>query len=76
MNTTVRFFLTAIAFLSMVNHASADSAREDVETIRAEIVLEASEINSSTVEVGPLPWSSMGRGNSIRLQGRGLSWIR
>ena len=73
MNTTVRFFLTAIAFLSMVNHASADSAREDVETIRAEIVLEASEINSSTVEVGAFAvvvW------NGIRLQGRGLSWIR
>ena len=52
MNTTVRFFLTAIAFLSMVNHASADSAREDVETIRAQVVLEAGEIDSSTVEVG------------------------
>ena len=47
MNTTVRFLLTAIALLSMVNHASADSAREDVE-----VVLEAGEIDSSTVEVG------------------------
>ena len=62
MNTTVRFFLTAIAFLSMVNHASADSAREDVETIRAEIVLEASEINSSTVEVGAFAVVVYGQG--------------
>ena len=36
----------------MVNHASADSGREDVEALRAEVVLEASEIDSSTVEVG------------------------
>ena len=52
MNTTVRFLLTAIALLPMVNHAFADSAREDVETRRAVVVLEAGEIDSSTVEVG------------------------
>ena len=49
MNTTVRFLLTAIALLAMVNHAHADTAREDVE-----VVLEAGEIDSSTVEVGAL----------------------
>ena len=52
MNATVRFLLTAIALLAMVNHASADSAREDIETLRAKVVLEAGEIDSSTVEVG------------------------
>ena len=49
MNTTVRFLLTAIALLAMVNHAHVDTAREDVE-----VVLEAGEIDSSTVEVGAL----------------------
>ena len=62
MNTTVRFLLTAIALLSMVNHASADSAREDVETIRAEVVLEAGEIDSSTVEVGAFAVVVYGQG--------------
>ena len=57
MNTTVRFLLTAIALLSMVNHASADSAREDVE-----VVLEAGEIDSSTVEVGALAVVVFGKG--------------
>ena len=47
MNTTVRFLLAAIALLAMVNHAYADSGRDD-----AEAVLEAGEIDSSTVEVG------------------------
>ncbi|MCY4605015.1 MAG: hypothetical protein OXE49_12355 [Gemmatimonadetes bacterium] len=46
MNTAVRLFLTAIALLAMVNHAPADTDRDD-----AEVVLEADEINSSTVEV-------------------------
>ena len=46
MGTAVRSFFAAIALLAMVNHAHADSDRDD-----AEIVLEAAEINSSTVEV-------------------------
>ena len=57
MNTTVRFLLTAIALLSMVNHASADSGREDVE-----VVLEAGEIDSSTVEVGAFAVVVYGQG--------------
>ena len=47
MDTTVRFLLTAIALLAMVNHAPADTGRD-----AAEVVLEVAEINSSTVEVG------------------------
>ena len=46
MDTAVRFFFAAIALLAMVNHAHTDTARDD-----AEVVLEAGEINSSTVEV-------------------------
>ena len=46
MNTAVRLFIAAIALLAMVNHADADGDRDD-----AEVVLEAGEINSSTVEV-------------------------
>lgn len=48
MNTTVRFLLTAIALLSMVNLAHADTDRDD------EVMLEANEIDSSTVKVGAL----------------------
>lgn len=46
MDTAVRFFFAAIALLAMVNHTDAETARDD-----AEVVLEADEINSSTVEV-------------------------
>ena len=69
MNTTVRFLLTAIALLSMVNHASADSAREDVETLRAKVVLEASEIDSSTVEVGAFAVVVYGQGERYPVSG-------
>ncbi len=64
MNTTVRFLLTAIALLSMVNHASADSAREDVE-----VVLEAGEIDSSTVEVGTFAVVVYGKGERYPVSG-------
>ena len=46
MDTAVRFFFAAIALLAMVNHTDAETARDD-----AEVVLEADEINSSTVKV-------------------------
>ena len=69
MNTTVRFLLTAIALLSMVNHASADSAREDVEALRAEVVLKASEIDSSTVEVGAFAVVVYGQGKRYPVSG-------
>lgn len=47
MNTTVRFFFAAIAIFAIVNHADAETERDD-----AEVVLEADEIDSSTVKVG------------------------
>lgn len=46
MDTAVRFFFAAIAICAMVNHTDAETARDD-----AEVVLEADEINSSTVKV-------------------------
>ena len=54
MNTTVRFFLAAIVLLAMVNYAYADSANAQAEASRDEVVLEADEIDSSTVEIGAL----------------------
>ena len=47
MDTAVRFMLASIALLAIVNHAHADTDRDD-----AEVVLEADEIDSSTVAVG------------------------
>ena len=47
MDTAVRFMLASIALLAMVNHTHADTGRDD-----AEVVLEADEIDRSTVEVG------------------------
>ena len=47
MDTAVRFMLAAILLFAMVNHAHADAGRDD-----AEVVLEADEIDSSTVAVG------------------------
>ena len=71
MDTAVRFMLAAILLLAMVNHAHADTTRD------AEVVLEADEIDRSTVEVDDFVVVVYGsRGNSIRLQGNGPSWIR
>ena len=47
MDTAIRFMLAAILLLAMVNHTHADTGRDD-----AEVVLEADEIDRSTVEVG------------------------
>lgn len=57
MNTAVRLLLAAIALLAMVNHAHADTSRDDTE-----VVLEADEINSSTVEVGAFVVVVYGKG--------------
>ena len=65
MNTTVRLLLTMIALLSMVNHASADSAREE----RAEVVLEVGKIDSSTVSVGALAVAVYGKGKRHPVSG-------
>ena len=56
-----------ILFIAMVNYAHADTGREDAEGLRAGVVLEAGEIDSSTVEVGVLAVVvHMGKGDGIR----------
>ena len=52
------------------------AASDGPESVRVERVLTAGQIDSSTVDVGPWLWSSMGRGNDIRSRRRGPSWIR
>ena len=54
MRSILGFLGTVILFLEMVNYAHADTGREDAERLRAGVVLEADEIDSSTVEVGAL----------------------
>ena len=54
MYSILGFLGTVILLLTMVNHAHADAVREDAEGLRTEVVLEASEIDSRTVEVGGL----------------------
>lgn len=49
MNTTVRFFLSGIGLLSMVNHVHGEAARDDVG-----VVLEVGEVATSTVKVEAL----------------------
>ena len=51
MNTAIRFILTILSLLCMVSHVHADSVSAQAEASRAEVVLEAGEIDSSTVEV-------------------------
>ena len=62
MSTVLRFLLTAIARLAMVNYAHADSANAQAEASRDEVVLEADEIDSSTVEIGALAVVVYGQG--------------
>ena len=54
MRSFLGFLGTVILFSEMVNYAHADTGREDAERLRAGVVLEADEIDSSTVEVGTL----------------------
>lgn len=54
MHSFLGFLGTVILFLAMVNHAHTDTGGEDAERLRAGVVLEAGEIDSSTVEVGTL----------------------
>ena len=51
MGTAFRFLLIAISFLSISNRTYADSVG-DTAGVRAGVILEANEIDSSTVEVG------------------------
>ena len=56
MHSFLGFFGTVILLLAMVNHAHADTGREDAEglRLRTRVVLEPGKIDSSTVEVGAL----------------------
>ena len=54
MHSFLGFLGTVILLLVMVNYAHADTGREDAEGLRARVVLEASKIDSNTVEVGAL----------------------
>ena len=56
MHSFLGFLGTVILLLAMVNHAHADTGREDAEglRLRTRVVLEPGEIDSSTVEVGAL----------------------
>ena len=47
MHRFLGFLSTMILLLVMVNHAHADTGREDDEGLRARVVLEAGEIDSS-----------------------------
>ena len=76
MHSILGFLGTVILLLTMVNHAHADTVREDAEGLRTEVVLEASEIDSRTVEVGALAVVVYGKGERRPTSGSGLRWIR
>ena len=65
MDTAVRFFFAAIAIFAMVNHADAETARDD-----AEVVLESGEINSSTVKVDDFVVVVYGQGEQQPTSGK------
>ena len=54
MHRFLGFLSTMILLLAMVNYAHADTGREDAEGLRSRMILEADEIDNSTVEVGAL----------------------
>ena len=54
MHRFLGFLSTMILLLAKVNHAHADTGREDNEGPQARVALQAGEIDSSTVEVGAL----------------------
>ena len=62
MHSFLGFLGTVILFIEMVNYAHADTDREDAERLRIGVVLEAGEIDSSTVEVGALAIVVYGQG--------------
>jgi len=69
MHSLLGFLGMVILLLAMVNHAQADEAREDAEGQRTEVVLEGSEIDSSTVEVGALAVIVYGQGKRQPVSG-------
>ena len=54
MHSFLGFLSTMILFIEMINYAHADEGGEDAEGLRSRVVLQAGEIDSSTVEVGAL----------------------
>ena len=60
---------TMILLLAMVNHAHADTGREDEEGLRTRVVLQVGEIDSSTVEVGALAVVVYGTGERHSVSG-------
>ncbi len=69
MHRFLGFLSTMILLLAMVNHAHADTGREDAERLRARVVLEADEIDSRTVEVGTLVMVVYGQGKRQPVSG-------
>ena len=62
MHSFLGFLGTVTLLLGMVNHVHANTGREDAEGLRAGVVLEVGEIDSSTVEVGALAMVVYGQG--------------
>lgn len=62
MHSFLGFLSTMILLLAMVNHAHADTGREDANGVRARTVLEAGEVDSHTMEVGALVVVVYGQG--------------
>ena len=69
MHSFLGFIGMVILLLAMVNHAHADTGREDAEGLGARVVLAASEIDSSTVEVGALAEIVYGQGERHPISG-------
>lgn len=69
MHRFLGFLSTMILLLAMVNYAHADTGREDAEGLRSRVVLEADEIDSSTVEVGALAVVVYGTGERHPVSG-------
>ena len=69
MRIVLGFLGMVILLLSMINHAHADTGREDAEGLRGRVVLEAGEIDSSTVEVGALAVVVYGQGERHPVSG-------
>lgn len=63
------FLSTMILSIEMINYVHADEGGEDAEGLRARVVLQAGEIDSSTVEVGALAVVVYGTGERHPVSG-------
>jgi hypothetical protein len=75
MSTVFRFLLTAIPLVFMVHHAHADTTRDPAEARRAEVVLEAGEIDGSRVDVGAFAVVIHGQGERHPISGEWESLV-